>query len=217
MLTAFTAGLLLITISELGDKTFFIAVILAMRHRRRLVFAGVVAALAAMTVLSVLMGQVVALLPKHYIHYAEIALFFGFGLKLLYDAKQMPLECQSKSVASGVTESTCASDAEKEAVATVAQVETRLKQTPFATCLEAFMLTFVAEWGDRTQFATVALAASNNAIGVTAGAILGHTICAAIAVLGGRLIAGKISERMITLIGGLLFLIFGVVAWIEGV
>jgi putative Ca2+/H+ antiporter (TMEM165/GDT1 family) len=31
-LTGFTAGLLLITLSELGDKTFFIGAILAMRH-----------------------------------------------------------------------------------------------------------------------------------------------------------------------------------------
>ena len=35
MLTAFTTSLLLIIISELGDKTFFIAAILAMRHPRR--------------------------------------------------------------------------------------------------------------------------------------------------------------------------------------
>ncbi|MBD0343400.1 MAG: TMEM165/GDT1 family protein, partial [Coleofasciculus sp. Co-bin14] len=71
MLTAFTAGLLLITVSELGDKTFFIAVILAMKHSRRLVFAGVLAALAAMTILSVLLGRAVSFLPAVYIHYAE--------------------------------------------------------------------------------------------------------------------------------------------------
>ena len=76
MLTAFTAGLLLITISELGDKTFFIAVILAMKHSRKLVFIGVSAALAAMTILSVLFGQVVSLLPQTYVKYAEIVLFF---------------------------------------------------------------------------------------------------------------------------------------------
>ncbi len=51
MVTAFTAGLSLITVSELGDKTFFIAVILAMRHSRRIVFAGVLGALAAMTII----------------------------------------------------------------------------------------------------------------------------------------------------------------------
>jgi putative Ca2+/H+ antiporter (TMEM165/GDT1 family) len=77
-------------------------------------------------------------------------------------------------------------------------------------------LTFLAEWGDRTQIATVTLAASNDAIGVTLGAIVGHTICTVVAVMGGRLIAGRISERTITAIGGLLFLIFAVVAIWEG-
>ncbi|MGL5035195.1 MAG: TMEM165/GDT1 family protein, partial [Microcystaceae cyanobacterium] len=79
------------------------------------------------------------------------------------------------------------------------------------------ILTFIAEWGDRTQIATIALAASNNIVGVTLGAILGHTICALIAVLGGKFIAGKISERKITAIGGSLFYVFAVVAIIEGV
>lgn len=86
MLTAFTAGLLLITIAELGDKTFFIAVILSMRHPRNLVFSGVIAALAAMTILSVALGRVIGFLPKIYTHYATIALFLLFGLKLLYQA-----------------------------------------------------------------------------------------------------------------------------------
>ena len=204
MLTAFTAGLLFITFSELGDKTFFIAVILAMRHSRRLVFAGVVAALAAMTVLSVLLGQVASLLPQNYLHFAEIIFFVGFGVKLLYEASRMPAgpDCEEA----------------EEAIATVKEAELKMpkKKTPWAIVLEAFMLTFVAEWGDRTQIATIALAASQSAIGVTAGAILGHSICAAIAVLGGRMIAGRISERLITAIGGGLFLLFGAIALWEG-
>ncbi|MBD1926512.1 TMEM165/GDT1 family protein [Trichocoleus sp. FACHB-90] len=200
MLAAFTAGLLLITISELGDKTFFIAVILAMRHSRKLVFTGVVAALAVMTILSVLVGQVASLLPQNYVKLAEIALFLGFGVKLLYDAAQMPAEAE------------CA-EAE-EALSTVKEAELKMPKhkSQWAIVMEAFMLTFVAEWGDRTQIATIAMAASYPAVGVTAGAILGHSICAAIAVLGGRMIAGRISERIITGIGGCLFLVFGVMA-----
>jgi putative Ca2+/H+ antiporter (TMEM165/GDT1 family) len=50
---------------------------------------------------------------------------------------------------------------------------------------------------------------------VTGGAILGHAICALIAVIGGRVIAGRISEKQVTLIGGILFIIFGVVAAIS--
>lgn len=206
VLTAFTAGLLLITVSELGDKTFFIAVILAMHHSRRLVFTGVVAALAAMTIISVLFGQVASLLPKVYIHYAEITLFIAFGIKLLYDASKMPA-------------SACDTEIVEEAEAAVKQADLQLpkRKSSLSILIEAFALTFMAEWGDRTQIATIALAAGNNPIGVTTGAILGHAICAAIAVIGGKMIAGRISERQLTLIGGGLFFIFGIVAAIEGV
>jgi Ca2+/H+ antiporter, TMEM165/GDT1 family len=204
MLTGFTAALFLITISELGDKTFFIAVILAMRHPRRLVLAGVVAALAAMTILSVLMGQAVSLLPKSYIHYAEIALFFGFGIKLLFEAWKMSPKAECETIH------------EAETVVENSEKDLKRRQTSWEVLLESFILTFLAEWGDRTQIATIALAASSNAWGVTAGAILGHTICALIAVIGGKLIAGRISERTITALGGLLFVIFGAVAAIQG-
>lgn len=46
------ASLSVIIVSELGDKTFFIAAIMAMRHPRMLVFIGAISALALMTVLS---------------------------------------------------------------------------------------------------------------------------------------------------------------------
>ena len=49
---AFIASLSVIIVSELGDKTWFIAAIMAMRHSRFAVFAGAMAALALMTILS---------------------------------------------------------------------------------------------------------------------------------------------------------------------
>ena len=42
---------------------------------------------------------------------------------------------------------------------------------------QAFIMTFLAEWGDRSQIATVALAASYNLLMVNIGALLGHFIC----------------------------------------
>jgi putative Ca2+/H+ antiporter (TMEM165/GDT1 family) len=42
--------------SEVGDKTFFIAAVMAMRHARLTVFAGALLALAVMTVLAVALG-----------------------------------------------------------------------------------------------------------------------------------------------------------------
>ena len=79
-----------------------------------------------------------------------------------------------------------------------------------AVVIEAFTLTFIGEWGDRTQFATITLAAANSPLGVIIGAALGHAICAAIAVICGKLLVGHISERLLVSLSGVLFIIFGV-------
>lgn len=49
---AFIAALSVIVVSELGDKTFFIAAIMAMKHPRLTIFIGAITALALMTILS---------------------------------------------------------------------------------------------------------------------------------------------------------------------
>jgi putative Ca2+/H+ antiporter (TMEM165/GDT1 family) len=51
-LHALIASLSVIIVSELGDKTFFIAAILAMRHSRITVLSGALSALFVMTVMS---------------------------------------------------------------------------------------------------------------------------------------------------------------------
>ena len=51
-LHSFMASLSVILVSELGDKTFFIAAIMAMRHSRLIVFIAAIASLWLMTILS---------------------------------------------------------------------------------------------------------------------------------------------------------------------
>jgi putative Ca2+/H+ antiporter (TMEM165/GDT1 family) len=51
---------------------------------------------------------------------------------------------------------------------------------------QTFTLTFLAEWGDRSQIATIALASAKDPYGVTVGGVLGHAMCSAVAVMGGR-------------------------------
>ena len=76
--------------TELGDKTFCIAALMAMRYNRMFVFAGAIGALLVMTVLAVAIGVAVpTLLPKTYTHYAAAALFAYFGYKLLREAQAM--------------------------------------------------------------------------------------------------------------------------------
>jgi len=81
---------------------------------------------------------------------------------------------------------------------------------------QAFTLTFLAEWGDRSQIATIALASAKNAYGVILGGLIGHAFCTGVAVIGGRLLAARISERTVAIIGGVSFLGFGIHALYTG-
>nr|XP_014085555.1 probable serine/threonine-protein kinase DDB_G0283337 isoform X2 [Bactrocera oleae]XP_036229140.1 probable serine/threonine-protein kinase DDB_G0283337 isoform X2 [Bactrocera oleae] len=80
--------------------------------------------------------------------------------------------------------------------------------------MQAFTMTFLAEWGDRSQLTTIILAASKNVYGVITGGIIGHSICTGLAVIGGRMVAAKISVRTVTIIGGIVFVGFAVYALI---
>ena len=71
-------------------------------------------------------------------------------------------------------------------------------------------MTFLAEWGDRSQLATIALAASFNLFMVTLGALVGHFICTAGAVKVGEWISGRGNEKYILIAGGVVFLLSGV-------
>ncbi len=177
---------------------------MAMRHPRRWVFIGVTTALFAMTVLSVLLGQVATLLPQHYVQWGAVALFLGFGFKLLWDASRM------KGGGSLADEQAEAMEAVDNGQGSVVALT-----SPYSIVTKTFALTFVAEWGDRTQLATITLAAANHPLGVIGGATLGHAICAAIAVVCGKLIAGRISEQWLTTAGGLLFILFGIVTGVN--
>jgi len=78
----------------------------------------------------------------------------------------------------------------------------------FGTTVIAF---FLAEMGDKTQVATVALAAQYHAfVPVVAGTTLGMMIANVPAVLLGDRIAGKIPVRIVHAIAALIFAIIGV-------
>ena len=59
ILHGFSESISVILVSEIGDKTFFIAAILAMRNNKLIVFLAALSALFLMTILSALLGWVV--------------------------------------------------------------------------------------------------------------------------------------------------------------
>ncbi len=78
--------------------------------------------------------------------------------------------------------------------------------------MQAFILTFLAEWGDRSQISTIILGARENIFGTVVGGTLGHGLCTGVAVLSGRMIASKISVRTVTLVGAVVFIFFALSA-----
>jgi len=206
-LPAFISSVSMILVSEIGDKTFFIAAIMAMRHNRVIVFVSALSALILMTVLSAVIGVALpTLLPRRYTHYAASALFLFFGIRLLKDAQGMH---GGASEELEEVESEIASKKNDDAVTTM-EGGPASKSRPWCSpvFIQCFTLTFLAEWGDRSQIATIALAAAKDPFGVTLGGILGHASCTGLAVIGGKLLAARISERTVAIVGGILFLLF---------
>lgn len=191
---AFAQSLAMIIATELGDKTFFIAALLSSRGNSRGVFLGAASALVLMTVLSATIGVALpVILSQEYSHWAATGLFLYFGCRHLHEAFQMLSEGEGSGPSGELQE-----------------VERSLKEgkSRASVALEAFVLTFLAEWGDKSQVATVALAAAKDAVCVILGGVVGHTCCTSLAVIGGKVLASRISERAVIASAGVLFLTF---------
>merc|ERR1711871_1013467 len=88
--SGFFASLTMILVTEIGDRTFFIAAIMAMKHSRGVVLAGALSALALMTVLSAALGYVVPnVIRPAYARMLATICFGYFGVTLLRDARSM--------------------------------------------------------------------------------------------------------------------------------
>jgi len=238
---AFFLALLMILFSEIGDKTFFIAAILAVRTPSRVVFAGAAAALVVMSILSAVLGSLVApnVASRRWVTLAAGVLFFFYGVKNAHDAYNMPNDAQDEELQEVEQEilneykyeegnkpfDTIMSPAWGTRKVTWRHMLqswykgcTNLMALVFTPgCVQAFVMVFLAEWGDRSQIATIALAASEDTYFVTLGTVVGHLICTGLAVVGGRLLAKRISMRHVTLAGAVLFVLFSFIYFYQGI
>ena len=253
----FVQAFSMIIVSEIGDKTFLIAAILAMRHPRLLVFAGAFGSLVVMSILSAAMGHVLpTLIPKRWTQLAAGVLFLIFGAKLFLEGKDMPSGNEKVLEEMREAEEEINGDAAEHDgtgrvsangdVIPLEEIEAggpaegnghvhvrgdkpkpptppkRIFEGTRNLCslllgpvfVQAFVLTFLGEWGDRSQIATIMLAAAHvrtrlsscsplayrlsltqNVYVVAFGTIIGHTFCTALAVTAGRYISTKVSAK----------------------
>jgi len=218
----FTKSLAMTVLSEIGDKTFFAAAILAMRHPRRLVLFGCLSALIVMTILSVLVGWAAPnLISRKWTHHITTLLFFGFGLWSLWDgfteegeAEELA-EVEAKLDADWKADTATTKKGIKDGDDLKKQKRPFLSQFFSPIFLKAFSITFFGEWGDKSQLATIGLAADENPFGVVLGGIIGQALCTTAAVLGGKSLASQISEKFVALSGGVLFIVFGIQSFLS--
>jgi putative Ca2+/H+ antiporter (TMEM165/GDT1 family) len=89
--------------------------------------------------------------------------------------------------------------------------ECRSPQGQYGVFLVTLLAFFFAEMGDKTQVATVMLAAKYNALGlVVTGTLLGMMIADVPAVLIGKIAAPKIPFKIVRLVAAALFALLGV-------
>lgn len=246
---SFCLSLTMILFSEIGDKTFLVAALMAMKHDRLVVFSAAFAALITMTVLSAVLGHAVpTLIPKRVTNFLAAGLFLIFGAKLLREGLamspdegvaaemqevEMELEEKEKEArkqgrrrASSISPYTLemgmgsrksrsksrfpapprspstSPDARSPSprrggiANTLSGLNNLLSLLLSPAWVQTFVMTFLGEWGDRSQIATIAMAAGQDYWWVTLGAILGHGCCTGVAVIGGRAIAGRVSLRL---------------------
>ncbi|KAL2198752.1 hypothetical protein P885DRAFT_76355 [Corynascus similis CBS 632.67] len=259
---SFMLSYTMIIFSEIGDKTFLVAALMAMKHDRLVVFSAALSALVAMTVLSALLGHTVpALIPKRLTTFLAAVLFFVFGARLLREGLAMSpdegVSAEMQEVEMELEEKE--SLARKEAASPYALEMGLGNRKPRAKSrfpaparspssspegrspsprpgtlvsflsglnnlvslllspawVQTFVMTFLGEWGDRSQIATIAMAAGQDYWWVTLGAVIGHACCTGVAVLGGRAIAGRVSLKVVTVGGAIAFLVFAFIYLFE--
>ncbi|KAM0322689.1 hypothetical protein ACHAQA_009280 [Verticillium albo-atrum] len=270
---SFVLSLTMILVSEVGDKTFLVAALMAMKHDRLVVFSAAFGALLVMTVLSAVLGHAVpTLIPKRLTSFAAAGLFFVFGGKLLREGMAMDpnegvteelheverelAEKEKENAAAGrrrgdshsvspyalemglgdgdhrksrsksrfpspprspsTSRSRSRSGGRYASAASFFQGLGNLSSLLLSPAwVQTFVMTFLGEWGDRSQIATIAMAAGQDYWWVTLGATMGHCICTGVAVIGGRAIAGKVSLKVVTIGGAVAFLLFGFIYFFE--
>ena len=146
-------------LGELPDKTMFASLVLSSRGRALFVWIGAAGAFLVHVVIAVTVGVgLFRVLPHRAVDGLVAVLFLAGAVLALLESRKV----------------------EEEAVEIATESEGRVVMT-------AFVVIFLAEWGDLTQILTANLAAHyHSALSVGIGSVLALWTVAAIAVVGGQ-------------------------------
>jgi putative Ca2+/H+ antiporter (TMEM165/GDT1 family) len=179
----------LIFFGELPDKTMFATLILASRGRPLAVWFGAAGAFVVHVVIAVSVGVALfRILPARAVDLL-VAVLFAVGAVLAF------VESAEKD--------------EEAAEEIVEETEVRVHRVAGT----AFLVVFIAEWGDLTQVLTANLAARYHApLSVAVGAVLALLSVAAIAAFSGNALVRVLPGRLLRRITGTACAVLSVVA-----
>ncbi|MCP5227430.1 TMEM165/GDT1 family protein [Accumulibacter sp.] len=172
----------LIAAAEIGDKSQLVCMTLASRHRPAPVMLGALTAFALLNTLAVVFGVAIANWLPQYVVGAVVAILFALF---------------------GIHALRAKDDEDDE------EVEEKSGHGIFFT---TFVLLTVAEFGDKTQLAVVALSSTHVAAAVWLGATAALAVTSALGILAGRTILQKIPIALLHRISGAFFLILALLA-----
>jgi len=185
-MTAALVAFGVVFVAELGDKSQLLALTLATRYRALPVLAGLALAAAGLMVLAVAAGAALSAALP------TEALSVVAGLAFLVFAV--------------LTLRSSGSDDDGD-------LSIGPRQPGVLTVAGAFA---VAELGDKTMLATLALAAKNGAIGTWFGATAGMLAASSLAVLVGSQLGARLPERVVRVGAAVMFATFGVLLLADG-
>jgi Ca2+/H+ antiporter, TMEM165/GDT1 family len=178
-----------IFVAELGDKSQLMALTFATRFRTMPILVGITAATALVHAASVGLGAVLKLsLPTRPISVIAGVGFLGFAAWTMRGDT--------------LTE-------DEEAKAT--------RSSGRSAVVAASGAFFLAELGDKTMLATIALATKYAALGVWVGSTAGMVTADALAIVVGQQLGTRLPDRAIKIGAAATFVVFGLILIVEGV
>ena len=186
----------LVFVAELGDKTQLAVVTQTCKYRRPwAVFLGASLALAAVTALGAISGQILGqIVPQSVLRVIAALAFVVMGMLIGREAAQAQSD-QSVGEPCKSTEATC----------------TPVSAWDWKAFSSTLGLLFVAELGDKTQLAVLSLAGKWGSIWtVFLGGTLALTLVTALGVIGGQGLCKLIPERLLLWISAIAFVVMGI-------
>ena len=188
MITAALISLGVVFVAELGDRSQLMTMTYALRHRWWVVLTGVAIAAFLVHGLSVTVGHFLGVtVAERPIAFAAAIAFFGFAVWTWRERRDEGAET-SAPAAPG-----------------------------YRFALLAVISSYVlAELGDKTMLASMALASNHNWAGVWIGATLAMVLADGLAIPVGVLLHRRLPARLLHGVAGVLFLLFGLWLMFEG-